>query len=644
MRWTYGADMQQGPYLRGDFKVEVSNWSVTGTGRGYQVAGPLSRRIEDTDAVALTYTGGLTAWSRELGNYSGGTIGYTKTNGASVRATYQTDLSHTLYLGTRYLGLDALHRGADIEVQVDSLPSRTFHLRIDGEDQLIRLPLADLAPGTHQVQATHVSSGAGDYFYFDFFEICVPTADLPIYPVDNDVTLATDWDTDHSIALPPERTAWFVHSLGYRGRANHYVGALWFYEMCRPGQVYASGTLEFVGAPPFNSATTIEIASTELSHVNLIGDTGASVAKAFEQVVNQGSTAVRAVASGTVLTIYARQMGVEGNSITISGSPSSGAYYVNSSGPTLTGGADGDWRTDLTAIPRINRAARDWSRAYFAALHDYGLSVTAAFSTELQHGDPSVAAGIAQRYPNGDPVLVNTPAVQTNFSPASLAYWQQVHLEMAQIMASAGVTPYIQFGEVQWWYFPLPGVGMTFYDAYTTSTFQAAYGRPMAIILSNSEDPALHPEEAAFLPEIIGNFTTAAAAFVSASVPGCKFEVLYPVDVNDFAFTRVINYAPAWTASMLTTIKTESFGFTFSRNLDNAARTIGHGELAGFSREQRSFLVGVGDSFSSWQKEVEMAKSQNLESIVLWALDQYCLIGYATPLGGGERRATQLGV
>ena len=217
------------------------------------------------------------------------------------------------------------------------------------------------------------------------------------------------------------------------------------------------------------------------------------------------------------------------------------------------------------------------------------------------------------------------------------------HLEMAQIMTSAGVQPYLQFGEVQWWYFALLGVGMTFYDAYTTSVFQATYGRPMHVILTNDADPALHPEEAVFLPQLIGDFTTAAAAFVSASVPSCKYEVLYPLDVNDFAFTRVINFAPAWTASTLNTIKTESFGFTFSRNLDNAARTIGRGELAGFPRDQSSFLVGVGDSFSSWQKEVEMAKAQNLESIVLWALDQYCLVGYATPLAGGLRRATDLG-
>ena len=62
-------------------------------------------------------------------------------------------------------------------------------------------------------------------------------------------TLATDWDTEHSLALAPERTAWFVQSLGFTGRQNHYVGALWFYELVGPGHAYASGTVTFTGTP-----------------------------------------------------------------------------------------------------------------------------------------------------------------------------------------------------------------------------------------------------------------------------------------------------------------------------------------------------------------------------------------------------------
>ena len=78
------------------------------------------------------------------------------------------------------------------------------------------------------------------------------------------------------------------------------------------------------------------------------------------------------------------------------------------------------------------------------------IEVTAAFSMELQHGDPSSEAGIAQRYPSQNPVLLNTPAIQTNFSPASTAFWQQAYLDLARLLSEAGQTPYLQFGEVQW--------------------------------------------------------------------------------------------------------------------------------------------------------------------------------------------------
>src|SRR5260370_5584883 len=45
MRWTYSADLQAGAFLRSQLQVVVSNWSVTGSGRTYSIAGPGSRRI-----------------------------------------------------------------------------------------------------------------------------------------------------------------------------------------------------------------------------------------------------------------------------------------------------------------------------------------------------------------------------------------------------------------------------------------------------------------------------------------------------------------------------------------------------------------------------------------------------------------------
>ncbi len=642
LRWTHAAELQSGAYQRSEFQVQVSNWTVTGTNRAYKVAGVGSRRIEDT-AGEIQYTG---TWNSSKGNFSGGTIRHTTTTGDGLSCAYTSPQSHALYLGTRLT-----FNGSQITITVDQQAPRTENLYIAGEDTLARIPLGQLGPGTHTVSASH-SGPAGSYFYFDFLEIGIETTDLATFAADTKLTLATDWDTDHSISLPAERTAWLIHKLGFDGRVNHYVGALWFYELDRPGHSYASGTVGFIGTPVFSQITEVRIgrlgepasSDTVLQHLNRIGDTAETIAKAFELELNRGYTAIRAQANGTQLTIYARAMGADGNNVTIAASPTSGGFTAQASGATLTGGVDGAWRTDLAAVPRLNRAVRDWSLAFYTALKNYGLDVTAAFSLELQHGDPAPAAGIAQRYPDGSAVLLNTPALQTNFSPTSAAYWQQVHLEMAGILAQAGHQPYLQFGEVQWWYFPLVGSGMPFYDDYTKNTFQTTYGHPMQVIPSNTSDPALYPEETAFLPQLIGAFTTQVMNFVRATHANCRFEVLYPPDVNDTPLNRLVNYpTAAWTPANLNCLKTESFTFTFLRNLDLSLASIRHGIGLGFPPNQRSYLVGIGDSTTQWGKEVRMVRSDNVESVVLFALDQFCLIGYAAPLPAGMRRSAALG-
>src|SRR5262249_60024093 len=112
-------------------------------------------------------------------------------------------------------------------------------------------------------------------------------------------------------------------------------------------------------------------------------------------------------------------------------------------------------------------------------------------SMELQNGDPSVAAGIAQRYSDGSAVMLSTPSLQTNFSPTSVAFWKQVYLDMATLMNQARCVPYLQFGEVQWWYFiwslkpSHTHASLPFYDDYTTSTFSSTYGRPMHVFATS---------------------------------------------------------------------------------------------------------------------------------------------------------------
>jgi hypothetical protein len=219
---------------------------------------------------------------------------------------------------------------------------------------------------------------------------------------------------------------------------------------------------------------------------------------------------------------------------------------------------------------------------------------------------------------------------------------------MAGIQAAAGLTPFLQFGEVQWWYFPNNGLGMSFsgmpfYDAWNTATFLAEYGHAMGVITTNTVSPASYPDEVAYLPVVIGNFTRAIMSFVRGSCPTCRFEVLYPTDVNQTALNQAINYAPVWTPSALTVLKTESFGFTLGRNLNESLQTMEFGAPLGFPASQRSQLVGISDSTTPWMKEVRAAAGMGLESVVLFALDQFCLIGYPAPLPISFRRIVRRG-
>jgi hypothetical protein len=658
LRWTYAADLQTGAYVRSEFQAQISNWSVTGTNRTYSVAGPGSLRFED-ESEAMTYNAGG-HWSAPHGNYSGGTIHYTQTAGDSVTCAYESPSAHSLYIGLRYTSTGAL-----ATITVDGHSAGQVNLAIPGEDVLIRWPVGQYGAGRHTVTVTHAGPANAD-LYFDFVEAAVPTTSLPSFPNEPRRTLATDWDTEHSLALAPERTAWLMDTLGFNGRANHYAGALWFYELTRPGQVYASATVTFAGGPATNPGAvdyvTVTVAGTVLQKLIHMGDTAATLALAFANELNRGYMSFWGSASGNVLTIYSRAMGADGDNITLSASSSDQAtWQATASGAQLAGGSDGvldpqtmaldGWRTDLTASPRLNRAARDWTTSFFAALNGYGIDATASLSMELQHGDPSVAAGIAQRSPTGDPILLPTPSLQTNFSPTSLAFWQEVYAELAAIQANAGLQPYLQFGEVQWWYFPSNGFrpadpgymdyhGMGFYDAWSTAQFQGQYGRPMAQITTNTVNPASFPDETAFLATTLGNFTSAIINYVRGAQPQCRFEVLYPTDVNATAFNQAINFpGQAWTPAVLTGLKTECFGFTLGRNLNSAEQTLA--DSFGFPASRRSHLVGIGDSTTAWPKEVRNAAGRGMDSIVLFALDQYCLIGYA-PMTEGLRRSMRM--
>jgi hypothetical protein len=90
---------------------------------------------------------------------------------------------------------------------------------------LCRIVLGPFPTGVHEVEVRHAGP-EGAYLYLDFIEILSRRSAVDSFPPDSTINLATDWDTDHSLAIPAERTAWLIHHLGFHGRVNHYVGAI----------------------------------------------------------------------------------------------------------------------------------------------------------------------------------------------------------------------------------------------------------------------------------------------------------------------------------------------------------------------------------------------------------------------------------
>ena len=205
--------------------------------------GPEAAASKIRRSIRLTYQG--TGWNAtpaqadpvEPVSTSGGTIHWTNNANDSVSASYSFPTAHSLYLGTRYVTA-----GGSVSVVVDGGAPAAFQLAVSGEDVQVRKLIGQFTGGPHQVTVTDTGA-ASALFYFDFFEIALPTPNLPDLPAIPTTTLATDWDTLHSQALAPERTAWIIQKLGFQGRANHYAGALWFYELTQPAQQYASPLL-----------------------------------------------------------------------------------------------------------------------------------------------------------------------------------------------------------------------------------------------------------------------------------------------------------------------------------------------------------------------------------------------------------------
>jgi hypothetical protein len=59
----------------------------------------------------------------------------------------------------------------------------------------------------------------------------------------------------------------------------------------------------------------------------------------------------------------------------------------------------------------------------------------------------------------------------------------------------------------------------------------------------------------------------------------------------------------------------------------------------GFARNRSAHLIGVFRTAEPWNWERRLTHTEGHESVVLWAFDQFSMIGYRLPLSDGVRRS-----
>ncbi len=636
-------------YQDQEWEATFTNWSVSDPQgkRPLKVAGPLSVRIEENDAW-VQYAG-FWEWAPAQ-FWSQGRAKRAAQAGATATVETHCNAVHDIYLGTR-LDFDCgiievrLDGGAPVQLDCYEPAARARQVR--------RKVFSNVSPGQHSVEVrlTGAKNAAsqGFYYYFDFLECAVPS-DIPDPPeLRTDVAVACDYGTDHTYKLSPQRLVWAIRKLGLIGEINHYVSVFWWNQRKRSGGSFPSVTVTYGGTWADGNEAFLTIGGTTIGKSVFPADTPSTIAAHFAYYINEVFVGVGAEASGGVLTITVRSP-APAYSFSFSESHNSAQGTVTVSG-SLTGGVVGDWVIDDTITPVLNRAARDWHADYFAELAAHGMSCVVAFSQELVlPPDNPPSAVWVQRYPDGQPVETATGFGNKNsshcaFAPPFRDYIKKAYEEMAGHMEAAGLTARLQFGEVLWWYFANAS-GMAFYDAYTTSRFQTQHGRPLYTFLTPNDDPSVNRYvDADFLRQTVKDHVDAIRSYVLATHPNGKFELLWPLDVNDPAtrrLNRYINLPVEWetkAGSGFDTFLIEGFQFAgLDRNLDKVRWMAAYPfEVLSWPRADCRYLMGLFNAGWPWQRDYLIARRCRVPLLKIWAYDHLCLYARTLPLPAESR-------
>lgn len=631
-------------YADQEWEAIFSNWTVDDplARRALKVAGPLSVRIEENDSW-VAYTG-FWEWSPPQFFSQGRALRAAQTNATATVETH-CNATHDIYIGTRLdfdCGIVEVRLDGGSPVQLDCYEEAAK------ARQVRRKAFSNVAAGQHSVEirltGAKNAASQGYYHYFDFLECAVPS-DVPDPPETyTDVGVACDYGTDHTYKLSPQRLVWAIQKLGLIGEIDHYVSVFWWNQRKRAGGSFPSATVTYGGTWADGDQAFLEIGGTAIGKTVFPADTPETIAAHFAYYINETFVGVWASTEGAVLTITVRSP-APAYWFAFEESHESADGTVDLSG-SLEGGVIGEWMIDDTATPVLNRAARDWHVDYFAELPANDMTCVAAFSQELvlPPDDPPTAVWV-QRYPDGNPVQTatgfgNKYSSHCAFAPPFRDYIKRAYDDIAELMEAAGLEARLQFGEVLWWFFP-NGSGMAYYDDYTTAQFQIAHGRALHTFPTPNDDPSVNAYvDADFLRQTVKDHVDTIRSYVLATHPNARFELLWPLDVNDpdtRQLNRYINLPTAWetkSGSGLDAFMIEGFQFAgIDRNLDKVRWMARYPfEVLSWPRADCRYLMGHFNSGWPWQRDYLAGRDSRLPLLKLWAFDQVCLFGRDLPL------------
>lgn len=451
-------------YADTEWTATISGWNVTGSGsRELKVAHPTkSVRVGSRDLQAK-YTG---TWAEQDSNlYYHGFARVTNTPGSTVTVVYHCRETHDLMLGSAFYS----DRGV-ISVSLDGDTATTLDCFVKVEPPVIsrRLLRSSVAAGRHSLTITltssqHVAGGAWDinstgrWFAFDYLEAAVRSDVQDPEVVYTDVSAAIDQDTDAGYKPPVQWLMTGLDRQGLQGPVNLYVGVFFWNQRKRGSDaVFKSWTITFGGTWASGDAVFVDVGGLVLGKSVFPADDSDSIAQHFCFFINQTFVGVWAECSGPVLTVHVR---TPGWTFSKSVSVTSTAGIATESGD-LSLGIEGTWEIDDTLAEVVNWPTRKWLEDIAQECAARSRRLTLAYSMELVNPPDNPGAGkiYASRYLSGSPVLTDTGfsnlrSTHCAFSPTMADYQKKVYLKSAQILAAAGLVPWLQFGEFLWWFF-----------------------------------------------------------------------------------------------------------------------------------------------------------------------------------------------